>query len=458
MATTWLADADPRTCWAHQPWPRLGAQAQPEYAVVVLPVHGFANHGANRPVDIEEVLGGRLLRSAVARAAPRFALRVLPPLRFVTAAADGFFGVDLETVHDALREIAGGVRAAGFHKLVLFNTSATNEPVVAAAAVDLRVGLGLRPYVIHARSLGLDYSRHQAGDLGPLAEHLAGLLGEIRAHLAPPLEPESGGPPAPATLETDIYPAYRPWYLPGLSATQLAAAGVGRDLLAVLPVAAVEQHGPHLPLGVDAILGQALLAAALSRLPTAAPVLVAPAGAYGKSNEHLGFPGTITLSARTLRRLVLGVARQLRALGVRRFAVLNTHGGNSAVLPPVLEEVRATLAMETLVLRPELPPDLPPQEAAWGFHAGEWETALMLACAPELVRLDLAVAEYPARLTDAGALRPENAPANFAWMTRDLSRSGVMGDPTTATAEKGRRWLAFAAERLADRILSALGS
>jgi len=455
MATTWLADADPKTSWAHDTWPDLAALPQKEYAVAVLPVHGFAGHGADRPVDTEEVLGALLLRDAVGRASHRFTLRILPPLRFVTAAADGFFGVDVDTAADLFRAIAAGVAAAGFRKLVFFNTSAVNEPVIATAAVDARVDLGLRTYVVHARALGLDCARHQAGDLGPFAEHLSGLLGEIRAHLAPPLPAESGPTPAPVP-ESEIHPAYRPCYLGGLSAPQLAALGGTREAMAILPVSAIEQHGPHLPLGVDAILGQALLAATLARLPRTAPVFVTPASAYGKSNEHLGFPGTITLPAPVLRRVVFAVARQLHALGVRRLAVLNTHGGNSAVLPPVLREVREAFGLSTLVLRPETPPELAAPEAAWGFHAGEWETALMLACAPELVRRDRAVAEYPARLTDPGELRPENAPATFAWMTRDLSRSGVMGDPTPATAEQGRRWLDAAAAGLAAKITEGL--
>ena len=456
MAKTWLADADPETCWAHQTWTDLAALPRREYAVAVLPVHGFADYGADRPLDAEEVLGGLLLRTAVTAVKARFTVRVLPPMRFVAGGPGGFFSVDVATATDLLQSVAAGVKAAGFHKLVLFNTSPANEPVVAAAAVDIRVALGLAVYLIHARGLGLDCARQQVGDLGPPARHLAGLLGEIREHRAPPLDSAPDGPLHPAPAESEIHPAYRSRYFPAQPAAQLPAGE--RDLLAILPVAAIEQHGPHLPLGVDAILGQALLAAALSRLPPTAPVVVTPAVAYGKSNEHLGFPGTITLPAATLRAVVLAVARQLRAFGVRRLAVLNTHGGNSAVLPPVLQEVRDSLGLETRVLRPGTPPELSPQEAAWGFHAGEWETALMLACAPELVHPARAVAEYPARQTDPGALRPENAAATFAWMTRDLSRSGVMGDATAATLEKGRLWLTAAAADLAAKITARQGA
>jgi creatinine amidohydrolase len=214
----------------------------------------------------------------------------------------------------------------------------------------------------------------------------------------------------------------------------------------IIPAAAIEQHGPHLPVGVDAILGQALLGAALGRLPASLPALVAPPLTYGNSIEHPGVPGTISVSARILRRLALAMAGQLHDIGIRRLAFFNTHGGNSAVLATLCHEIPEIFGIRTTLLRHGYQPDVSSQETASGFHAGEWETSLMLACAPELVRLDKAISEYPARLDGRGELRPENAPAVFAWTTRDISRSGVMDDPTRATAENGKRWLAGSAD------------
>jgi creatinine amidohydrolase len=147
----------------------------------------------------------------------------------------------------------------------------------------------------------------------------------------------------------------------------------------------------------------------------------------------------------------------LQDLGIRRLAFLNTHGGNSLVLSSTVRELQETSGFEAILLRRGHQPELGAQEAAWGFHAGEWETSLMLACAPDLVRMDRAGCEYPARLDDPGDLRPEHAPATFAWMTDDISHRGVMGDPTSATADKGRRWLAGAGEALAAKIREALG-
>jgi hypothetical protein len=150
------------------------------------------------------------------------------------------------------------VRAAGFHKLVFFNTSAVNEPFVATAAVDVRAALGLRTYVIPARALGLDPTRHTTDDTAPMAEHLAHLLTEIRQHLAPPLDHSSDQSKIKNRKSKIQFPAYRYYYLPALTRAQLTAIPAKDQALVVLPTAAIEQHGPHLPVGVDAILGQAV--------------------------------------------------------------------------------------------------------------------------------------------------------------------------------------------------------
>ena len=454
MSTSWLANADPATFWAHQAWPDFAALPQKEYAVVVLPVYGFTDYGPDRPLDQEESLGGALLRHAVEQVKTHFTVRVLPPLRFALAAKDaGLFGVDPETAHDLLHEIAESVRAAGFHKLVFFNASPVNEPLVATAALDIRAALGLRTYVIHARALGLDPARPAADGTAPMAEHLARLLTEIRQHLAPSLGNSSGQSKIENQKSTIPFPSYRYYYLPALSRTQLTAIPAKDHALVLLPTAAIEQHGPHLPVGVDAILGQALLGAAVPKIAGRAPIYIAPPITYGKSNEHVGFPGTVTLSARTLRRLVLALATQLRDLGFRRLAIFNTHGGNSTVLASTVRELCETRGLDAAILRHGFTPDVNAQEAAWGFHAGEWETSLMLACAPELVRMQQAVGEYPARLGVPGELRPEDAPATFSWLTSDISQSGVMGDARKATVAQGRRWLDAAATALAERIV-----
>jgi creatinine amidohydrolase len=285
---------------------------------------------------------------------------------------------------------------------------------------------------------------------------LAQLLAEIQAR--GPLGTVDHRTPVTITPTTApdaglVFPQrYRPRYLAAFTRDELELLPDKEQALVILATGAIEQHGHHLPVGLDAILGEAWLENVLPRLAVSAPVYVAPPLTYGKSNEHQDFPGTLTISGGTLRRLLLAAATQLHALGFRRLALLNTHGGNSAVLVYSLREIQMTLGLRAGLLGWPYKPELSPQEAAFGFHAGEWETSLMLAVANELVDMGKAVCEYPAQLTDSGQLRPEKAPATFSWMTRDVSRSGVMGDATAATTEKGRLWLDLASAALARRI------
>ena len=196
---------------------------------------------------------------------------------------------------------------------------------------------------------------------------------------------------------------------------------------------------------------------AIPKLSADARVYIAPPITYGKSIEHTGFVGTLTISAQTLRSQLLALAAHLKALGFRQLAILNTHGGNSAVVVTTVREIQTSLGMRAgLLSRYYKPSHQTPQEAAFGFHAGEWETSLMLAGAPDLVHMDRAVCEYPVRLDAPGLLRPEAAPAVFAWKTSDLSQSGVIGDATLATPDKGLLWLDESSTALARKIESLL--
>ncbi len=533
MSTHWLADADPATAWVHHPWPAFAELAQAG-ATAILPLHGFADHGLGLPLDAEEIIASALLKAALQNATPALSWCVLPPLRFGLAPYPAtFFGLDPETAHDQLREIAQSVRASGFAKLVFFVTSPWQLEFIDAASRDLRADLNLQTFVINLAGLGLDFhpasprraavqavaahvlktppdtasrpSEVRHTDFRPgyyaqpaplaldstlngatlfanAAARLARLLAEIAARR--PLADDSSARKAPTASATadptpprdsassdapegaEFFPGnFRDLYLPALTREALEALPEKQRALVIVPTGAIEQHGPHLPVGVDAILAQAGLSEALRKLTAdaRAHVWIAPPITFGKSNEHLGFPGTITLSAKTLRRLALALATQLRVLGFRRLAFFNTHGGNSAVLVYTLREIQNTLGLDAGMLRfgPTMkhlpaPNPLSPRENDFGFHGGEWETSLMLACAPELVRMERAVCEFPPASDTAGELRPENAPAIFSWITRDISQSGVLGDATRATAEKGQTWLDAAAQALAQRIVELL--
>jgi creatinine amidohydrolase len=246
-----------------------------------------------------------------------------------------------------------------------------------------------------------------------------------------------------------------PRRLTAMRLTEIAALPDKERAVVVLTTGAIEQHGRHLPVAVDALMGEVWLERALAMLPTDFACYLAPPITIGRSVEHAGFPGTLTVSKETLRLQFLAIARQLNAWGFRRLAVHNTHGGNLAVLGYTLREIEATLGLRASLLQPQWDFELSLQEATFGFHAGELETSWILVAAGELVDMSEARCEWPAQIDQPGVLRPEVSPARVAWITRDLSESGVMGDATVATREKGERWLEHGARCLAAAIVAA---
>jgi len=253
-------------------------------------------------------------------------------------------------------------------------------------------------------------------------------------------------------MNTEGFPAYCDQYLPAMPLKRIAALPDKPWAPVIITTGAIEQHGRHLPVAVDALMGQVWLTRALPLLPADASCYIAPPITIGKSNEHTGFPGTLFISKDTLRALLWAIARQVQAWGFRRVAVLNTHGGNTAVITYTLREISAELGVRCGLLRPKIELGLSPQENAFGYHANTAETAWLLAAAPHLVERSEAVSEYCGRVEDGAELRPEQAPATLAWVTADLSKSGVMGDATAATAEKGATWIELGARRYAEAI------
>jgi creatinine amidohydrolase len=223
----------------------------------------------------------------------------------------------------------------------------------------------------------------------------------------------------------------------------------------ILATGAIEQHGPHMPVAVDALMGQAWLSLALSRLPAGASCYVAPPITIGKSNEHTGFPGTLIITKETLRAQILAVARQAHAWGFHSLAIINTHGGNVPVVIPTLREIRSTLGMRAAMLSSKPIPGLTTEESTFGIHAGEVETSWIMAAAPGRVDLSKAVCEFPAKASDPGEVRPVAAPALVAWMSKDVSKSGIMGNAPSATVEKGEKWLELGATGYAEAIAEA---
>jgi creatinine amidohydrolase len=213
--------------------------------------------------------------------------------------------------------------------------------------------------------------------------------------------------------------------------------------IAVLPVAAVEQHGPHLPVGVDTFINEGYLARALPLVPDDLDILVLPVQAVGKSNEHLGFPGTLTLSAETAIRAWTEIGESVHRAGCRKIVFLNSHGGNVSVVDIVARELRVRcgmLAVNVAWHRLGYPEDLlDEKEARHGIHAGHAETSLMLAFRPDTVRMERAQNFEPRTVGMEQRFRYLRAtqPIGFGWMSQDLNAAGAMGDASRATAEDG---------------------
>ena len=240
-------------------------------------------------------------------------------------------------------------------------------------------------------------------------------------------------------------------FFPYLTWTDVQAMPDKANVVLIQPLGTVEQHGPHLPMIVDAAIATAVIGKALSQLDATIPAYSLPPLYYGKSNEHCHFPGTITLSAQTLLVTLMEIAASIYQAGFRKLVLLNGHGGQ----PQVLEIVARDLHVQhpDFMVFPLFAWNVPniatelftPQELSAGIHAGDAETSLMLAISPEQVRLNQAIAEYPPERSPSSMLSLEGK-LPFAWVTRDLSQSGVIGDPTTATPEKGDRLLQSLAE------------
>ena len=231
-----------------------------------------------------------------------------------------------------------------------------------------------------------------------------------------------------------------------------------QHLVAVLPVASTEQHGPHLPLSTDRTILEGLIAATIERLPDSLPALFLPVQAIGKSDAHIRFPGTLALSSGTLLQLLVEIGGSVAMAGVRKLIVLNSNGGNGAVLDLAVRELR--IAHDIVAVSANWygfgVPDgvLSEHEQRHGLHGGALETSLMLALRPELVRMERARAfDSLTERLDRNFNQLGVAPGvSLGWQAQDLNPAGAVGDATAASAEKGRAILAHGADVLARLI------
>jgi len=224
-------------------------------------------------------------------------------------------------------------------------------------------------------------------------------------------------------------------------------AGTAARWIAVLPLAATEQHGPHLPLATDVMIGQAYLARVRELLPGNIPATFLPIQPVGISTEHIDFPGTLTLSNEAALKEWMALGTSVARAGVKKLVIVTSHGGNSAAMTLVAQDLRAyhgLLTVTTSWSRFGVPRGLfPAEEIRHGVHGGAVETSIMLARYKEHVRLD-AIADF----RSAGIAMEKDyrwlsahRPAPFAWQAQDLHPSGAAGNATLASVEKGERLL-----------------
>nr|WP_246141767.1 creatininase family protein [Hyella patelloides] len=240
-------------------------------------------------------------------------------------------------------------------------------------------------------------------------------------------------------------------YFSYLTWKEIAEMPNKENVVIIQPIGAIEQHGHHLPIAVDSAISLGVLGKALSQLDKTIPAYALPCLYYGKSNEHYGFPGTITLSAETLLSVIKEMAASIYSAGFRKLVLMNSHGGQPQIMDIAARDIHQEhpdfnvfpfFTWRVPNIAQEL---LTEKELEYGIHAGDAETSLMLSLLPEQVKMDLAVKEYPRNLPEESLLSMEGK-LPFAWLTKEVSTTGVMGDATVATQEKGDRILASLAD------------
>jgi len=224
------------------------------------------------------------------------------------------------------------------------------------------------------------------------------------------------------------------------------------QVIAVLPIASIEQHGPHLPVCTDACANQAVIERMLQLLPEDLPVTVLPMMPVGKANEHSAFPGTLSLSSETVQHLWTEIAESVHRAGIRKLVFFNSHGGNRRILPVVAREIREKLDMLVIIahLSSDVPGNLfPAEERRYGIHGGSVETSRMLYLRPDLVNMSKAENFQSTMAGLAKEFQELPRTATIAWQAQDLNPAGVVGNARDADAERGRLLVEQAAAQLA---------
>ncbi len=212
------------------------------------------------------------------------------------------------------------------------------------------------------------------------------------------------------------------------------------EVIAILPTAAVEQHGPHLPVGVDTMIAEGMLGELRANCPDDLDIRILPVQAVGKSNEHLHARGTLTLSAETALRAWKEIGRSVARAGIRKIVIVNSHGGNLDLISILARELRVDAGMLAVKCQwgnfgtPE--GMFSEREEDFGIHGGDRETSLMLHFHPELV--DMEAAENFVSTAESATI-PPIGPVSYGWTASDLNPAGTVGEAHLASAEKGKK-------------------
>jgi creatinine amidohydrolase/Fe(II)-dependent formamide hydrolase-like protein len=246
--------------------------------------------------------------------------------------------------------------------------------------------------------------------------------------------------------------AWQECFLPRLSTKEVTELEK-ENAVVVLPIGAVEQHGPHLPVYTDTLIADGLLSAAFHHLSLQDNIWMLPPLPYGKSTEHLGHPGTITLSASTLQQVILDIGKSVSASGFRRIVLFNTHGGNNDLLNMISRELRIetglmVFRMNGMDHKSEIASLFSEEELTYGIHGGDVETSLILALEEEWVNMTEAPHEF---YQFENGLDIKGGPY-VAWVIDDLSDSGISGNAKLATKEKGEEILLRLGQKIAEAL------
>ncbi len=231
------------------------------------------------------------------------------------------------------------------------------------------------------------------------------------------------------------------------------ASNINTDSILLLPIGAIEQHGPHLPLSVDHVIADETATAVVEACGEELDVWQLPSLSISKSNEHAWSPGTLYYSPDTMAAVLRDIARGIASTGAERLVLLNGHGGNTTHLGTALRELRLEFGLKTFLMHPSLPPAYggasTEEELGMGIHGGRDETSVFMHLRPELVHLNKAERRVPEGLAENTHVKFGGS-TSFGWLSNDFFADGYIGDPTGASAALGEQLFAGAVDTLCE--------